>query len=567
MVSEAKPKRRTWTRSKRGCKTCRIRHIKCDETYPACKQCTATGRTCDGFAQPSTEWRNVTVSSTSPYLISPCPKRRPNCPDGDAGYADICFSFFEFRTVDYLTGLLGQEWKPLMLQAVEQNDAVYHAMLAMGSMHKTISTKQTLDNTLEEDIYAVQQYTRAMRILVSKINNDGAAPVDVVLTACILFIGFESLRRNARVVMEHIRSGVRVIRQHQDSKLEKTPTMAIPLHHFVPAFARLERQLQEFTGEPTPLIQDLANEQAASGFFEYATSYPQPVPYFESLNHAWFSLHQRWHALVSCTGSIHLDWFNHLGDVYQGWLNTEEPGRTLEQHLAALRQDFQLWSLGLDDLGLRMKIRSPKEISIFALLQCHTLLAYNILRTAVQPKGLLWDDCRDQFQQMVDLCRIAIEHEILEARNNSSSSTISVVVQHRYAPSYEQISKKDPKRPLTFEMSVGMIILHVITKCRNARIRLDAIKLLEDYPRIEGLWDGAIIAKVGRAVDVVERQGRSLEDAAARGAPACEISLSQRILDLHGGQDTETRSANLVLHKLKGEGSSEIVTIIKTITW
>jgi hypothetical protein len=161
----------------------RIRHVKCDETFPACERCSSTGRKCDGCAPPSAEWEIVTSSS-----ISSSPERRP----GPARYDDesgACFAFFQYRTADYLTGLLDQQWKPLVLRAAEQNDAIYHAVLAIGSMHRTVMSRQRRSSDLDEDVYAVKQYTRSLRILAAQADN--VASVDVVLAACILFIGFE----------------------------------------------------------------------------------------------------------------------------------------------------------------------------------------------------------------------------------------------------------------------------------------------------------------------------------------------------------------------------------------
>jgi hypothetical protein len=157
-----------------------LRHVKCDETYPACKRCTSTSRTCDGCAQSSDKWEVVTVSSISSGL-----DRRPSLAQYD-NKAEACFTFFEHRTVGYLAGLLDQQWKPLVLRAAEKNDAIYHAVLAIGSMHKTIMSRQLLSTALDDDGYAVKQYTRSLRML-----GDHIAAVDVVLTACILFIGFE----------------------------------------------------------------------------------------------------------------------------------------------------------------------------------------------------------------------------------------------------------------------------------------------------------------------------------------------------------------------------------------
>lgn len=126
---------------------------------------------------------------TAPSITS-SPDRRPNSVQYD-GEAEACFAFFQHRTVEYLTGLLDQQWKLIVLRAAEQNDAIYHAVLAIGSMHKTIVSKQSLSTHLNYDTYAVKQYTRSLRMLMSTRDGDHVATVDTILAACILFTGFE----------------------------------------------------------------------------------------------------------------------------------------------------------------------------------------------------------------------------------------------------------------------------------------------------------------------------------------------------------------------------------------
>jgi hypothetical protein len=93
--------------------------------------------------------------------------------------------------VDYLAGLLDDRWKSSILQAVEQSDALYHASLAIGSMHKTLLSKQVLRIRLEDDQYAIKQYTQSLRMLSPNSDSKNETPIEVVLTACLLYIGFE----------------------------------------------------------------------------------------------------------------------------------------------------------------------------------------------------------------------------------------------------------------------------------------------------------------------------------------------------------------------------------------
>lgn len=169
--------------------------MKCDETFPSCKRCAVARRVCDGCAPPD-EWEVVTVSSlSSTSSASPSPERQLALRQPDER-SDVSFAFFRQHTVNYLAGLLDQHWGPLILRTIEQNDVLYHAALAIGSVHKTVLAKQQLDVDLDVDRYAVKHYTKALRLL-SPGANGVAPPIEVMLTACLLFVGFEVRDANA----------------------------------------------------------------------------------------------------------------------------------------------------------------------------------------------------------------------------------------------------------------------------------------------------------------------------------------------------------------------------------
>jgi hypothetical protein len=355
--------------------------------------------------------------------------------------------------------------------------------------------------------------------------------------------------------MEHVKSGIRIIQQHYTNNSQRENFS--PLQQFVPAFARLERQLQELTADPSALIQHLVTKQEAAGYFDYCDTYPQPVPQFQDLNEAWMSLHQRWHRLLKWVGEMHQQWFNNMAH-----------NPKLDARKARLAQDFHLWSLGLQELGAKLGARSPRETSIYALLECHVILADNVLETTSLPGERRWDHLDPCFRKIVEICRVVTKYEVANAAASADALPVQVLVQQRYAPEMgEAIWSKDPNCPLTFDLGVSMILLHVLNKCRDARIRYDAIKLLEDYPRLEGMWDSLVIAQVGRAIDLVERNGASLEEAAARGAFSAEIPMSQRVFSTQGQMNSAERSADLVLMKASGVGGTDTTCVHHTLTW
>jgi hypothetical protein len=110
------------------------------------------------------------------------------------------------------------------------------------------------------------------------------------------------------------------------------------------------------------------------------------------------------------------------------------------------------------------------------------------------------------------------------------------------------------------------VLFHVVWKCRDARIRMNAIKILERYPRLEFLWDGILVARIARSIDMIERQGGTLEEAAMRRASADEIPHWTRVFDLAVDLSTSAREAKLTYTRME-KGSLRVIRIDETLTW
>jgi hypothetical protein len=63
-----KKKKRPNKKTKTGCRTCRIRRVKCDEAKPNCQRCQIFGVNCDGYAEPKSK---VPLKKPSPLPILP----------------------------------------------------------------------------------------------------------------------------------------------------------------------------------------------------------------------------------------------------------------------------------------------------------------------------------------------------------------------------------------------------------------------------------------------------------------------------------------------------------------
>ncbi|KAF2715648.1 hypothetical protein K504DRAFT_31084 [Pleomassaria siparia CBS 279.74] len=63
------PSRRSHTKSRKGCKTCKKRHIRCDETFPQCRNCTKHQVRCDYMDSPTALIPESPKSPQQPNLL------------------------------------------------------------------------------------------------------------------------------------------------------------------------------------------------------------------------------------------------------------------------------------------------------------------------------------------------------------------------------------------------------------------------------------------------------------------------------------------------------------------
>ena len=114
-------------------------------------------------------------------------------------------------------------FNPMSIQLMDRIPAIKSLLLAISAMHRNV--REQGEEAANADIFFLKQYSTALA-LASSMDD-----ISVVLVACLLLAVLESLRRNHDGFLYHLRSGVSVLRQHdQENKLSRTS----------PAFDRLE---------------------------------------------------------------------------------------------------------------------------------------------------------------------------------------------------------------------------------------------------------------------------------------------------------------------------------------
>ncbi|KAI5458525.1 hypothetical protein BGZ63DRAFT_426907 [Mariannaea sp. PMI_226] len=454
---------------KSGCRTCKIRKVKCDEGRPACQRCVATGRVCDGYGiwgggshhQRCARDKQVPRSlSASLIAVSGTEER-------------VHFEWFKCRTATKLQGSFNSYfWSTLLFQASFSEPAVLHAVLALSSVHKRgicypdIRELRGGGNIPDQhEQFTLEQYAKAISHLQPHFSSNDRASRRIALMACILFVSLDLLRGHFTTAQIHLQNGLGILQEMQ--MLLSTDDAVQPHNSYrestddwvMEAFSRLHLQLELFKYTHAHTVRVLPILEA-------------PPHKIESVNDAWNLLQQAFDDIFHLAHQARQQ-------VGHAWCNDEqmrigaELGRWLDMFVA-----------------FRKRLRHPTlvEQKCNHLLDVYHTLAGIMNDTCLSVSGdeMIYDLHTDQFTTLLT--------KLEGLWTVSSTSYISHIL-----PGYWVDMSKSV-------IDVGWIppLYYIAIKCRVHQIRLQAIRLLERAFHREGIWDSKSAACVARKVMEME---------------------------------------------------------------
>ncbi|KAB8234858.1 uncharacterized protein BDW43DRAFT_309696 [Aspergillus alliaceus] len=174
------------------------RYIKCDEHPDLCKNCSTTGRTCDGY-----DLHRVHVN-----IIS--------------------------RLTDLGT-------RPNWVMTVEEQRAVYHAVIALSAIQQD-SRRAKQHARLQ---YALEQSTRSFALLSKRHTSQDPELHQVIVLCCLLFVIADMLCGRRDTAFMHLQSGLRILKELEiQRRLEELMEESL-----VTAFVHLDIQLSNFRSD------------------------------------------------------------------------------------------------------------------------------------------------------------------------------------------------------------------------------------------------------------------------------------------------------------------------------
>ncbi|KAK0634140.1 hypothetical protein B0T14DRAFT_599242 [Immersiella caudata] len=533
----SKPKVRT------GCRTCKIRRVKCDEAKPICQQCHKARIACDGYEIQSLQSKTKNV--IAPF--SPEPRSAPllrRFSNQDVPF----FDFFRHALTDDFTGYGCTDfWSRIVLCEAMTSDCVFHAVLAISSLSSGISESESFPTKGQQrnkpsalfpwtarsvvnskHRIAMQHYLKALSLFrkqVEKKANIQSPRAVVIMT--LLLITFELLQGNMDGVDALITSSINLLRPsltqiRKDALMPTETSQPLPKEDDIADIGHILPFLS-ITGAWTPFLPTQSVNLAL-----WDTT---PSPNIRSLNlHDPTQLQTEWSRFFSLAIAFTAQAFTTLSQ-----------SETIPPSLVNQQQTYlSLLASWKTILTTAFSLTAPHSNPHASLrvMQLHHLTLTVAIQCCLDTTDTAWDDYDSQFQTILD-------------------ETLSLVAHP--PPGL----KKTRKYHAAFTLTFGPLstLGPVIAKCRNHHIRMRALEAARRMPWREGSWDAEaeLYGKLGAVLLEEKARVKSGDERAPKGERWNWVE-GRRV---SGGDGNEEKMLGVYVRNERGKDGEAVVERIE----
>ncbi|KAJ5591564.1 uncharacterized protein N7459_001933 [Penicillium hispanicum] len=238
-----------------------IRHAKCGEEKPECRECVRSGHKCDGYTNASQKELQHQMNDAASRIWNSGPGGNSVLMPGTRQERQYVHLFCTHAT-KALSGFFTSEfWTRFLPQLSQREPTIRHAVVAVGVMYEQQLQGRLLPTSPQEDVsdaFVLQQYNRAIKNLLHQISAPQESAVDLTLIACLLFACVEMLRQNNVRTMDHVQAGLQILRRRlQNGRNDAITRLDRELVHI---FRRLNLQIA-FFGRPL-VTMNIATEKS-----------------------------------------------------------------------------------------------------------------------------------------------------------------------------------------------------------------------------------------------------------------------------------------------------------------
>ncbi|KAG6356814.1 hypothetical protein INS49_014688 [Diaporthe citri] len=594
---------------KTGCNNCKQRRIKCDEKRPACTQCVRSKKDCSGYpppprsarpfeevriaprprvggqqsslaaapavqppqpAQPAqaTQSTQLAPRRLSKYYHRYTPPQTPvvqqnsmtiyrpsTCPVPEQD--GLYFQLFQAHTANELSGYFDSTfWSRLVLQECHSEDAVRHAVVALGALYKTLdkhcesppsspaAAVSAVDTAWQHWEVAVRSYSNACTSLVSVAGQDSGAN-RTRLMASVLLACFDSFIGDHKQAIKQIQTGLGLLEQLRAQRRRaflSRPEEPVE-DEIIQMFTRLAIQAKSYDMAfhfPKPyviqLIQPSTDPSSPSSEVGSPLSLHQdPIPeQFDSLHEARIAWDTLCEQMFRFTERL---FAQASGDGPMGVLPAK-----LRQYGLSFRGRIEAWADAFEHiLSSRFSPGvSSQEKAAIAVLKMFQIMGQVLFLMTFSDSEQHFDVFQPQFKTIVDLGLEVVGDEERRAAEKRCPDPRRCHHHDSQEPDIfgGQTYMANHIKP-SFSADLGIVppLYVVATKCRSPLLRRQAIQLLRSSSRREGMWDSELTARIGTWIMNIEEEEDQLPIMTPGRSPADSFSDA-------GGFSPQPASAN-----------------------
>ncbi|KAK9242857.1 hypothetical protein V1506DRAFT_546150 [Lipomyces tetrasporus] len=530
------PLRTVLSRSRNGCITCKIRRVKCDEEKPSCHRCRSAGRKCDGYGPPSTLAPSTTNNKTKDIrIIQHTPQvtqgiRMWMLPSFDRLLTETEYSSLEFFHLQTVS-CFGTKAGDFLLRAAYHEPSIRLAAMALGSLHRIFLLEGYDQSRQQKTQYALRQYNSAIRQALNLFSRIPEGSTDVLLSICILFFCFESLQGHFKMAVQHVVSGLRILKQQESRCHAEGKDALLPSNIVRIMFSTIESQILEIDwGLSIPVevqLSLLSPSQLPS--VKMAEETPCTL---EGISESFGLLYNQFLKLLAFL-SISEDLQEHPcedGTVSEGLTQVEchylnvKGYRCLVGCVGPVHEDASPgWKRKRWPSSMQHK--NPRDV---APNDGHSVkvvsLAEKIISLTTPAPSRPHSDMHDCVDEEGKSRPVMLKKETRSPTRTTSASYIPI------------LPKPDPSLPssCSFSVSPGILPLlwMVATSSRDSQTRYRAINLMRRSRRREGIWDSNLYSRLAMRVVHMEEQAAGIQEGADY-QPA-DIPVSARVSAITG---------------------------------
>jgi hypothetical protein len=444
------------------------------------------------------------------------------------------FHLFREQTANELSGFFDSAfWTRSVLQECHSAAPIRHAVVALGALYKTLEKsnesppsspfgeRDPADSAPRHWEMAVRQYSHACNALVKEASAETTSH-RTRLMASVLLACFDSFVGDHKQAIVQIQTGLGLLEKLRNERRRAFhPTPEEPVEEeLTQMFTRLAIQAKSYDMAfhfPHPWVVRLTSSSQSQDPGSPASDASSPIPIkqepipdrFTSVMEArvaWDKLCER---IFRFTETM----FAHAKNGVMGVLPS-----SLQHYGISFKTDIEAWSLAFDPILASRTAPgvSSQEKAGIAVLKMFQIMSKILFMMTFSDSEMHFDKFTPLFQAIVDLAVEVVGDEERRAAARRCPDPRLCRHQHRHWPpdifGGHEYAARHIKPSFSADLGIVPPLYVVATKCRDPRIRRQAIQLLRSSARREGMWDSELTARIGMWIAEIEEEDLDVDE-------------------------------------------------------